>query len=87
MDTERILFTVSRMEDGVRVKTDMNGPEDMFDVCICLCDLLRRNIQFAAMFQVVLDEQTNNEDYVKTLEDNTIELPDFNQLLKNIKDA
>ena len=78
MENERVLLSITTMEEGVRTEADLRSTVDMVSVALSLCSLMRKNLSFATVVMRVLEKGLEDD----TLDENTIEMPDFNKILK-----
>lgn len=59
-----------------------NNPEDLFRVCVTLRQAMQQNRLFCEIMANV-DRMFSDKNFVKYMEEHSIEMPDFNAILRN----
>ena len=78
---EKILFQVKSGDAGTVIKCSADGMEECFRVATGVYELLRRSPGVALFFMAI----QSNPEVLKKIEDNSVDMPDFDEILKNIK--
>jgi len=80
---DKTLFTITKTDGGAGVEIHVEEQEDFFSIAAALvstfdeCPLL---LKFVNYLQDLLEK---DEDFRKTVRENTISFPDFNKILKS----
>lgn len=82
-EKEKILLSIENMEDGSRVSLHTNSPDDMYTLCMSLGKLFydHPTIMFATL--AILKHLSEDEKFNGELENATIDLKKFDDILKN----
>ena len=83
MEEGRQLLSITREEEGVSASWQGHGFEDLMSITLVIVDYARRNPAFLTMLLCTLKQSVENEEFQEALDESVIEMPDFNQLLKN----
>lgn len=84
MTEEKILLQVSSMEEGTAVKLNMTK-DDIPAVSLALFDIYSRYPELLEYVQAICLMAMMDKDFEKKKKAGTIEIPDFDKILKNIK--
>lgn len=82
MNEERILFSVSMQGEGTAISCSCMSAEEQFQVALAIHQLISSD-NHILLFLKLISELSHDPDFQKALDEATIELPDFNQLLKH----
>ena len=84
---EKTLFSITKIgNDGVHVECHIGGHSDMLDFAYVIADYMLENDLFFSMVQSIIDIREESPELDDIVKKNTIQMPDFNQLLKNKDD-
>ena len=83
---ERILFQVTDYDDQVSVQCNFKGVKDMATVCTCIATLAEEKPDFGLMLALTMKTLHDHPELQEEMMASKEQMPDFNQLLKNIKD-
>lgn len=83
---DKDLFVI-REEEGIGTITSISCENDfdLMKVCFTLYSLLTENPTLRAGINAVQEMVENDPEFAQRLHENSIEVPDFNSLLKNNK--
>lgn len=85
MKEEKILFQVTRLEDGASaVSVHTETEEDLFAIALAMHQLISSNQTICELVEMCALMSTD-KDFKKQLNLHTIEIPDFNKILKENK--
>ena len=85
MKENKVLFQVSTQEGGTAVSCHVQGMEETFQVALAIHSLIAGSPTMAFMLSTIVEMSKKDPNFDKMLEEATIELPDFESILKNIK--
>ena len=83
---DRVLFQITDYEEQVSIQANFNGLKDMATVCTCIATLAEEKPDFGLLLAITMKALHDNPDWQEEMLKTKEEMPDFNQLLKNIKD-
>lgn len=79
---EEPLFSISKKDDGMMIAVNVSDDRDAFGVALSLFQLLMLDrTPVSAHFLFILDTYRKDPEFRKKLDEATVELPDFNQIL------
>ena len=82
MEENRDLLRISREDEGIGVHWDVRGEDEMIGLCVAITTCAKRNDAFLFMLLGTIKEAFNNEEFSKELEQDCVEMPDFDSILK-----
>ena len=83
MEENRDLLRISREDEGLGVHWNVHSGEEMMGVCVALATCTKQNETFLFMLLGTIKEVFNNAEFSKQLEQDCIEMPDFESILKD----
>lgn len=83
MEENRDLLRISREDEGLGVRWDVHSGEEMMGVCVALATCAKQNDAFLIMLLGTIKEVFSNAKFSKQLEQDCIEMPDFESILKD----
>jgi hypothetical protein len=81
-EEEKVLFSVISQMNGTSVKCEASGPKELFQVALAIISLKSAAPALVEMIDI-LEQMYEDSDFKQTLEEATVEIPDFNKLLRN----
>lgn len=85
MEENKILFQVVSQGDGTAVQCHTESAEEIFQVALAFHTILISKPKFAAALAFIASMYREDPNFEKALNDATVDIPDFNSILKNIK--
>lgn len=85
MEEDKILFQVISRGDGTAVQCHTESDNEIFQVALAFHSILINKAKFAAALVFIAHMYSENPDFEKALNDATVDIPDFDSILKNIK--
>lgn len=82
MEENRDLLRISREDAGIGVHWDVHGGDEMMGLCVAIATCAKRNDAFLFMLLGTIKEAFNNPEFSKELEQDCVEMPDFESILK-----
>ena len=82
-EKEKVLFEISREKEGIRVTYDVTNEKDLFTVAVSMAQLFKQTTHLHMLVESVMDFMENDARFADEIEKHTIEIPDFNNILKN----
>ncbi len=82
MEENRDLLRITKEEEGMGIHWQVHGHNEMMGVCIAIATCAKRNEAFLYMLLGTIKEAFNNEEFANELEQDCIEMPDFESILK-----
>jgi len=84
MEENKVLFSVIKGNDSCSVKMHTENTEDVFTVALGIRQAIVEcpNLLSMILSIMVLEK---DEEFKQKLKDSTIDMPDFDEILKNIK--
>lgn len=84
MEENNVLFSVVRDSEGSSVHLHTETSEDIFAVALGIHQAMY-GCPKIALFLAAIAKMSQDEDFKEALAENTIEMPDFDEILKNTK--
>ena len=84
MEESNVLFSVVRDDEGSSVHLHTETSEDIFAVALGIHQAIHACPKIA-LFLATIAKMAQEEDFKEALAENTIEMPDFDEILKNTK--
>lgn len=84
MEENKILFAVTSEGEGSSVKMHTETSEDLFAVALGIRQAMFECPNLVLMLNALLALE-HDKDFKKKLEESTFDVPDFDEILKNIK--
>jgi len=75
------LLTITKMEEGVAVEVHTRGLEELHALTHAIVSIGENNPMFTIMLLMAFKEAMSSD---KKSESETVEVPDFNKILKNL---
>ncbi len=85
MEEGKILFQVISQGDGTAVQCHTESAEEIFQVALAFHSILISKPKFAAALAFIASMYNEDPNFEKALDEATIDMPDFDSILKNIK--
>ena len=85
MEEGKILFQVISQGDGTAVQCHTENNNEIFQVALAFHSILINKPKFAAALAFIASMYSEDPNFEKALNDATVDIPDFNSILKNIK--
>ena len=85
MEERKILFQVISQGEGTAVQCHTESADEIFQVALAFHSILINKPKFAAALAFIASMYNEDPNFVKALDDATVDMPDFDSLLKNIK--
>lgn len=85
MEEGKILFQVISHGDGTAVQCHTDNAEEIFQVALAFHSILINKPKYAAALAFIASMYNEDPNFEKALDDATVDMPDFDSLLKNIK--
>lgn len=79
-----VLLQLRQIDGGIAAELHTEDEMQLFKVSMALANLMHRNRMLLAMTMFTLKDMITNPDKVNKVMQ-TVEMPDFDELLKNIK--
>ena len=87
MEESRELLSIYKEPDGVSANWKAQNADDVIAVAVAIADFARRHDTFMLLLLGTIKEVLSNKEFQQTLEDHVVEMPDFDLLLKNLKNG
>lgn len=84
MEENKVLFSVVKKDEGSAVRLDACGSEELFAVALGIHQLIDQCPELTFMLSALI-AMSKDEEFKKKLEGSTIDMPDFDAILKNTK--
>ena len=84
MEENKVIFSVTKDETGSSVKLEANGSEELFAVALGIHEIIQECPEVCFFLSTII-MMSKDENFKKQIEEHTIEMPDFDSILKNIK--
>ena len=84
MEENKILFSVTKDAEGSAVKLDTQGSEELFAVALGIYQVINQCPDLCFMLSTIITV-SKDEDFKQEMDKHAVDVPDFNELLKNIK--
>ena len=84
MEENKILFSVANDADGSAVRLDTKGSDELFAVALGIYQVINQCPDLCFMLSTIIT-MSKDEDFKRELDKHAVDVPDFNELLKNIK--
>ena len=85
MEEGKILFQVISQDEGTAVQCHTDSPEEIFQVALAFHSILISKPKYAAALAFIASMYREDPNFGKVLDEATVDMPDFDSLLKNIK--
>lgn len=85
MEESKVLFQVIREEGGTTVNCRIGGQEEAFQVALAIHQTIQGSPLVAFMLANIIQLHKTDPDFERILKDATIDMPDFEAILKNTK--
>lgn len=85
MEEDKILFQVISRGDGTAVQCHTESDNEIFQVALAFHSILINKPKFAAALAFIASMYNEDPNFEKALDDATVDMPDFDTILKNIK--
>lgn len=76
---ERILLSISVDNESTRVKIDTRSPNDIYNLCIALAQVIKQNEMIDAGLGLIMHGMNTDPAFLKEIEDSTIDTQVVNQ--------
>lgn len=80
---EKILFQVTKIDEGSAVKIHTETEDEVFAVALAIHQTLAQNEVIREMAEALAFMALTDKDFNKEVKSKTIKLPDFDKILKN----
>lgn len=85
MEESKVLFQVISENDRSTVNCHIDGQEQAFQVALAIHQVIHGSPLVACMLAAIIEIRKNDPDFDKILAQSTVEMPDFEAILKNNK--
>ena len=85
MEENKILFQVTSQGERTAVQCHAESPEEVFQVALAFHSILINKPKYAAALAFIASMYNEDPNFEKALDDATVEMPDFDSILKNTK--
>ena len=85
MEENKVLFQVISEENGTAVNCRISNQEEAFKVALAIHQAIEGSPLVSIMLAAIIEMKKNDPDFVKALDEATIDMPDFEAILKNNK--
>ena len=85
MEDSKVLFQVISEEGGATVNCHVDGQEEAFQVALAIHQVIQGSPLVACMLATIIEIRKNDPNFDKILDQSTVEMPDFEAILKNTK--
>ena len=85
MEESKVLFQVISEEGGTTVNCHVDGQKEAFQVALAIHQVIQGSPLVACMLATIIEIRKNDPDFDKILDRSTVEMPDFEAILKNNK--
>lgn len=85
MEENKILFQVISQGEGTAVQCHTESTNEIFQVALAFHSILINKPKFAAALAFIASMYNEDPNFGKALDEATVDMPDFDSLLKNIK--
>ena len=85
MEENKVLFQVISEEGGTTVNCRVDGQKEAFQVALAIHQVIQGSPLVACMLATIIEIRKNDPDFDKILDRSTVEMPDFEAILKNAK--
>lgn len=84
-ENERVLFQVIDHGETTSVRFKTESADDIAKVAMAIDDIMRKTPALRKMMLAVSMAAMFDKDFKKTRDENTVDVPDFDKLLKDLK--
>ena len=84
MEKDKVIFSVTKDGEGSAVMLDAKGQDDLFAVALGIHQAINQCPELTFMLSTIIMLE-KDEDFQKKLSEATVDIPDFNAILKNTK--
>jgi hypothetical protein len=85
MEENKVLFQVTNENGGSTVNCHIDGQEEAFAVALAIYQVIQGSPLVACMLASIIEMRKNDPEFDKVLDESTIDMPDFEAILKNTK--
>lgn len=85
MEEDKILFQVISRSDGTAVQCHADSDSEIFQIVLAFHSILINKEKFAVALAFIAQMYSEDPTFKKALNDATVDMPDFDSILKNIK--
>lgn len=85
MEEDKILFQVISENGGSTVNCHIDGPREAFSVALAIYQVIQGVPLVACMLASIIEMRKADPEFDKILDESTVDIPDFESILKNIK--
>ena len=85
MEENKVLFQVISEEGGTAVNCHVDGQKEAFQVALAIHQVIYGSPLVACMFASIIEMRKADPLFDKILDQSTVEMPDFEAILKNNK--
>lgn len=85
MEENKVLFQVISEENGTAVNCRISNQKEAFQVALAIHQAIEGSPLVSIMLATIIEMKKNDPDFVKALDEATIDMPDLESILKNTK--
>lgn len=85
MEESKVLFQVINENDGTTVNCHVDGQKEAFQLALAIHQIIQGAPLVACMLATIIEIRKNDPEFDKVLDRSTVEMPDFEAILKNTK--
>ena len=85
MEEGKIIFQVISQGEGTAVQCHTESTDEIFQVALAFHSILVNKPKFAAALAFIASMYNEDPNFEKALNEATVDIPDFDTILKNIK--
>lgn len=85
MEENKVLFQVISEEGGTTVNCHVDGQQEAFQVALAIHQVIQGSPLIACMLASIIEMRKADPLFDKVLDEATIDMPDFESILKNTK--
>ena len=85
MEENKDLLRITKETEGMSIHWNVSDANEMMGIAIAITTCTKQNEDFLFMLLGTIKEAFSNNKFAKVLDDNCIEVPDFDSILKNNK--
>lgn len=85
MEESKVLFQVISEEGGTTFNCHVDGQKEAFQVALAIHQVIQGSPLVACMLASIIEMRKADPNFDKVLDESTIDMPDFEAILKNTK--
>lgn len=82
MEENKDLLRITKEDEGMSVHWNIENADEMMAVCVAIATCAKHNDAFIILLLGAIKEMFNNENFAEELDNNCVEMPDFEAILK-----